>query len=154
RSPHRTPVGRWELGWRRRAGPPGRDKLTTRVCGFSGRVNRKDRCDTYLRFARATRQSLIRLPVFLARLLDHARRQLGRRPVLVPRRRFQPVTHELLVERRRTYADAIFIRGPEARAVRRQHLVDQDDLARWQPAPLELRIGQDDAMTARMLGGA
>src|SRR5690606_11635003 len=50
----------------------------------------------------------------------------------------------LLVERRLAAARLVALARPEARAVRRQHLVDDDQPAVRQHAELELRVGDDD----------
>src|SRR5207247_6505880 len=42
----------------------------------------------------------------------------------------------------------------EAGAIRREHLVDQDQFAAGQCAPLELGVSDDDAAAASVLGGA
>src|SRR5438445_12645450 len=74
---------------------------------------------------------LVRQPVegFLVlrgRARDHIVRQRRRRAGLVPRLSFEPVADELLVERRRRYARLVRVLRPVPRAVRRQHLVDED----------------------------
>ena len=73
--------------------------------------------------------------------------------ILVPVQRFEIVAHELLVETRR--ADAGFVGGhrPEARRIRRQHFVDQDQIAGLVGAELELGVRDDDVARAGMRGG-
>src|SRR5258708_2397889 len=66
---------------------------------------------------------LIRFQILSSRLAHHFSRQLRRFATLVPAGRFQPVAHELLVERRRADADLILIFRPESRAVRSQNFV-------------------------------
>ena len=73
----------------------------------------------------------------------HVGRQFRRRAVLVPPTPLQPVPHILLVERRRRPARPVLVGRPEPRAVRRQHLVDQDQVAVRQGAPLQLGVGHD-----------
>ena len=94
-----------------------------------------------------------RLAIVVAGARDDVRRQVRRRRLLVPVQRFQIVAHELLVETRRT--DAGFVGGnrPEARRVRRQHLVDQHQIAGLVDAELELGVGDDDVARAGMRGG-
>jgi hypothetical protein len=84
---------------------------------------------------------------------NYAVRQFRGLAILVPGRRFQPIADELLVERRRVLAGGILIDRPEARAVRRQDLVDQDEIAAGQLTPFEFRIGDDDAARPSILGG-
>ena len=62
----------------------------------------------------------------------------------------QPVAHELLVEAGLRAPGVVLVRGPEARRVRRQHLVDDDRLA-VDDAKLELRVGDDDAALGGVL---
>ena len=54
--------------------------------------------------------------------------------LLVPVERLEVVAHELLVEGGRADALAVGVGGPEARGVRRQHLVDQHQLTVGVPA--------------------
>lgn len=75
------------------------------------------------------RQPLKRLLVLLRRLLHHALRHLDPVLALEPAAR-QPVAQELLVEAALPLADLVRVRRPEAAAVRRQDLVDEDDLRR------------------------
>ena len=58
----------------------------------------------------------------------------------------EPVAQRLLVEAGLRLARLIAVGRPEARAVGRQDLVDQDDLARPGAAELELGVGDDDAL--------
>jgi len=64
---------------------------------------------------------------------------------LVPVERLEIVAHVLFVERRRTHADAIRIGGPEARRIRGQDFIDQDEILSLVQPELKLRIGNDDA---------
>src|SRR5881397_960005 len=84
------------------------------------------------------------LPVGVFGPLDHAGRQLRRRWLVVPPARIEPVPDELLVERWLGRAGRVAIGRPEARRVRREHLVHQDQLA-IDEAELELRVRHDDA---------
>src|SRR5882672_11320488 len=70
---------------------------------------------------------------------------MGRRGFLVPRLRFEPVAHDLFVERRRTHAGAVLISRPETRRIRRKDFVDQKEFAAVVSAKLELGIRDDDA---------
>ena len=80
--------------------------------------------------------------------------QLRGRAGLVPARGLEPVADELLVERRLRAAGMILVAGPVARAVRREHLVDQQELAGpvVEP-PLELGVGQDQPALEGVLRG-
>src|SRR6266436_9338418 len=90
-------------------------------------------------------QASERLAIFAGGALDDFGRQRGRRRRFVPGLRLQPVAHELLVEARRRLARPILVLWPEARRIRRQHLVHQaQDPGRVQ-SELELRIGDQDA---------
>ena len=96
-------------------------------------------------------QQALRLPgTFSDVLASISAGSSGPGRLLVPGLRLQPVAHDLLVERRRAHADAILVRRPEARRVRRQHFVDQEELARRVGAELELGIGNDDALGGRI----
>src|SRR5262245_56416703 len=90
-----------------------------------------------------TRDPLDRLQVLLPSFLDDIRGQRRRWAVLVPCRRFQPVANELLVERRLTLSSRVQVAGPEARAVGRQNLVDQNQFVVGQMSPFELGIRND-----------
>jgi len=56
-----------------------------------------------------------------------------------------PVAHELLVKAGLVVAGFILVERPEARRVGREDFVDEDEFPRGIQAPLELRIGDDDA---------
>jgi hypothetical protein len=58
----------------------------------------------------------------------------------------EPVAQRLLVEAGLRAPRLVTVGRPEARAVRRHHLVDQQDLARLRTAELEFGIGDDDAL--------
>ena len=73
--------------------------------------------------------------------------------LVVPAARIQPVADELLVERRLGAAGRVAVGRPEPGGVRREHLVDQDELAVREPE-LELRVGDDDPALGRDLGPA
>src|SRR6516225_10857234 len=74
-------------------------------------------------------QALVGLNVLRARSLHDVDGQRRRRTVLVPSALLQPVAHELLVVGGLAAAGLVAVGGPEARAVGRQHFVDQDDVA-------------------------
>src|SRR5436305_1085922 len=92
----------------------------------------------------------IRFEIPLARRIDHAVRQRWRRGVAVPAAgaalRVEIVAQRLLVEGWLRPAGLVDVGGPEPRAVRRHHLVDQDDAAIRRAAELELGVGDDDAL--------
>src|SRR5688572_12191760 len=96
----------------------------------------------------SSRDEPVRLEVSLARRLDNALGQRGSGRVAVPASGLaltvEVIAQRLLVEARLAATWLIAVRRPEARAVRRQHLVDQQD----PPAlgsEFELRVGDDDA---------
>src|SRR4051794_39994986 len=76
----------------------------------------------------ALRDPLVGLDVLGAGLLDHVGWQLGSGWRVVPARLVGPVAHELLVEGGLRLAWLVAVGGPEARGVRGQHLVGEDDL--------------------------
>ena len=85
-------------------------------------------------------QHLITLQVLINGLLHDIFRQS---PVVL-RIGFQPVTGELLVERRLSVSRFISVGRPEAGAVRGQHLVADDDRSVLIQAEFELGIRDDD----------
>src|SRR3981081_321882 len=87
-------------------------------------------------------QALVRGEISLSRLRYNIVRQARRFGFLVPARMRQPVAHELLVVRigRRAYLVAGGV--PVARAVRRQGLVDEDEVVA-EKTELEFRVRQD-----------
>src|SRR4051812_36797155 len=95
--------------------------------------------------------ALVGLDVFGPRLLDHVGRQLRRRRLLVPAGLRGPIADELLVEGGGRRAGLVAGGGPEARGVRGQHLVGEDDLGTGAAAELELRVGEDDPALGRVL---
>src|SRR4051812_3608389 len=96
--------------------------------------------------------ALVGLLVALARALDHVLGDLRRRRRLVPAGAGRPVAHELLVEARLRAARLVCVRRPEARGVRGEHLVADDDATGLVTTELELRVGQDDPALARVVG--
>src|SRR5690606_15767676 len=82
-------------------------------------------------------------------------RQGRRRRLLVPLalldQLLEVVAHRLLVERRLATAGLVALARPEARAVRREHLIDDHERAIRQRAELEFRVGDDDARLLRHL---
>src|SRR4029077_8427891 len=97
------------------------------------------------------RQLLVGFQVLSSCSGDYLRRQSRRRAVLVPASRFEPVAHELLVKRGRALADLVLIHGPEARAIRRQDFIDENQVAARQLAPFELGVCDDDASATSVL---
>src|SRR6266481_4323638 len=85
-------------------------------------------------------QALVGFDVLGSCALHHLGGQRRRWAVLVPAALLQPVAHELLVERRLAAAGLVTVGGPEARAVRRQHFVNQNNLAAGESAPFEFRV--------------
>src|ERR1700691_4307184 len=75
---------------------------------------------------------------------------MRRRRLLVPVQGFQVVAHELLVETWGADAGLVGLRRPEARGVRCQQLVDQDEFSGAVEAEFELGVGDDDVARARM----
>src|SRR5258706_321983 len=81
---------------------------------------------------------------YCAKLADLYRHHIGDMGLGI-----EPVAQRLLVEAGLRLAFGIAVERPEARAVGRHHLVDQQDLARYGPAKLELGVGDDDALLKR-----
>src|ERR1700736_4086610 len=81
----------------------------------------------------AVRHPPISLEIKLARCVDDARGQGWRRGVAIPAADValgvEIVAQRLLVETRLRLAGFVDVDRPETRAVRRHHLVDQDDAA-------------------------
>src|SRR4051812_18722382 len=98
--------------------------------------------------------ALVGLDVFGPRLLDHIGRQLRRRRLFIPALGARPVADELLVEGGGRGARLVARRRPEARGVRGQHLVGEDDLGTGAAAELELGVGEDDPALGCVLGAA
>src|SRR5476651_2631597 len=100
-----------------------------------------------------TRQPAIGFEIALAGGVHDFRRQLRRRSIAVPSPGvaldIEPVAQRLLVEAGLRLAWRISIERPEARAVGRHHLVDQQDLAVLGAPELELGVGDDDAVGQR-----
>src|SRR5579859_2342659 len=96
---------------------------------------------------------LVGLDVLLARACDHLVGDRRRGRVAVPPGRGRPVAHVLLVEARLAPAGRILVGGPEARGVRRAHLIAEGQGAVPVEAELELGVGQDDPPLAGVLGG-
>src|SRR4051812_488038 len=99
-------------------------------------------------------EALVGLEIELARARHHVVRDGGRRRRLVPARARRPVAHVLLVERRLRAPGRVPLGRPEAGGVRRAHLVAEDQGAVLVEAELELRVGEDDAVLARVAGDA
>src|SRR5688572_6176402 len=109
----------------------------------SGNSDETASCGTraMLTAERPADQALVRLEVPPPRALHDVVRQRRRRRRLVPRQALEVVADELLVVARLVVPRLVAVRGPEAAAVRREHLVDQDQPPVRQPAELELRVG-------------
>src|ERR1019366_7373702 len=97
---------------------------------------------------------LVGVAVARLRALDDLRWNRRRRWRAIPAARRRPVAHELLVEARLRAARLVALGVPEARGVGGQHLVAEDQRAVGRETELELRVGQDDAAGASVLGGA
>ena len=97
--------------------------------------------------------ALVGLDVARARARDDVVGDRRRRRRLVPAAADGPVAHVLLVEARLAAAGLVAVGRPVARGVRREHLVADDELAVVVEAELELRVGEDHAALARVLGG-
>ena len=105
-----------------------------------------------------TGQPAIGFEVALARRVDDLGRQLRRRRLAVPAAGMaldiEPVAQRLLVEAGLRPALGVTVERPEARRIRRHHLVDQQDLAVSRAAELELGVGDDDALLQRDVAAA
>ena len=75
--------------------------------------------------------------------LHDVHRDLRRRRLFVPPGRREPVAHVLLVEARLGLAWAVVPDVPESARIRRDDLVDHDQLIA-EPTKLELRVGDDN----------
>src|SRR5689334_12227673 len=84
----------------------------------------------------------------MARRLHYVGRKRGRRRLAIPSSRatlaIEIVAQGLLVEAWLRAAGRVLVRGPEPRAVRRHHLIDEQDAPRRIAAELEFRVGDDD----------
>src|SRR5436190_5719169 len=80
-------------------------------------------------------------------------RKRRRRRRLVPAGLRRPVAHVLLVEARLRPAGLVAGGRPEARGIGRQNLVGEHDRAVGAAAQLELGVGEEDAVLARVGGG-
>src|SRR3954464_10896181 len=99
-------------------------------------------------------QATIDIEVALARRVDHFLRQRRWRIVAVPPPgaplRIEVVAERLFVEAGLPMSRFITVRGPEPRAVRREHFINQYNLlgpvspSGGHTAELELRVGDDD----------
>jgi hypothetical protein len=90
---------------------------------------------------------LILLRRSINNLLRHLHTLLPLQPLLC-----QPIPQELLIEAILTLANLIRLRRPEPRTIRRQHLIDQDNVIRLLIQPkLKLRVRNDDAPRLRIL---
>src|SRR5690606_1244993 len=124
-------------------------------------ANKRGKAPYFRRLAGAARrpaaasghQAVERLAVLGRGFFQYVPRQARGRRGLVPVLGFQPVAHELLVERRRADADAIAVGRPEARGIRRQHFVHQVEPAIVVQAEFELGVGDDDALGGGELRG-
>src|SRR3546814_19893664 len=100
-----------------------RSTVTIRNIALRWRANKASKTPYFAQLAGAARrpiaasghQPVERLAVLGGGFLQHVLRQARRRRSLVPGLGFQPVTHELLVERRRADACAVAVGRPEAR---------------------------------------
>src|SRR5208282_6476021 len=97
--------------------------------------------------------ALIGFPVLLPRSGDHVRRERRGRRLFVPADALEIVAHVLLVKRGLRLARRILSRGPEARGVGSQRFIDPDEFVSEEPE-LEFRVGDDDPVRRRVLGGA
>src|SRR5213082_1646273 len=104
---------------------------------------------------RLPRDQFIGLQVPLARRPHHLRRQRRRRRVAVPfallLQTREVVPQRLFVEAGLAPAGLITVRGPEARRVGGEDLVDHEQPAVRRRAELELRVGDDDAAPGGVL---
>ena len=99
------------------------------------------------------RDLLERLDVAGARAGDHVVGKPGPGRSLVPAERLRVVADELLVERGLRAAGLVLVGRPEARGVRREDLVSEDDRPVVGEPELELRVGDDDPRSSSGLGG-
>src|SRR4029077_41519 len=86
---------------------------------------------------------------FFDNILWQSRR--GRR--LIPIERLQIVAHELFVETRWALSDGILVLWPEARRVRREAFVNQEQIS-INNAKLKFRIRDDDSLLIGVIAAA
>src|ERR1700694_4636066 len=94
---------------------------------------------------RRNRKAAQRLQITGAGARDHFVGERRRRRLLVPAQLFQVITQVLLVERGLRTARPVLLKVPEARGIRRHHLVDEDHVP-IVPPKLEFRIRKDEAV--------
>src|SRR6266566_6111895 len=101
------------------------------------------------------RNAPISFEITLAGGIHHARRQGWRRRIAVPAAGaalgVEIVAQRLLVETRLRLAGLVGVRRPEPGAIRRHHLIDQDDAPVLVASELEFGIGDDDTLIAGKL---
>src|SRR5579863_585778 len=91
----------------------------------------------------ASVQKTVSLAIFFSSLLHHFMRKRGWGRLFVPADRKEVVTDKLFIKRRLRPVGHEAGLGPEARRIRSQHFVNQDDLAA-RNAPLELGVCNDN----------
>src|SRR5690606_20793726 len=105
------------------------------------------------RVERPSGQAPVPLEILLTRPRDHVVGERRHGWLLVPANPLEVIADELLIETRLTAPRRVRVPGPEARRVRRQHLVNQQQLGAEQ-AELELRVSNDDATRVGVLDTA
>src|SRR5262245_56018051 len=107
---------------------------------------------TALDYELLPRDPPVGLQITLAGGVDDMCGQKWRRGVAIPAAGaalgVEIVAQRLLVKTRLRPAGLVGIDGPEARRIRRHHLVDQDDLSVAVAAEFEFGVGDDDALLA------
>ena len=95
-----------------------------------------------------TRQAAKCFEIFRGSLFDNILWQAWGRRVLVPVERLQIVAHELFVETGWALTDNVLVLWPEARRVRREAFVDQEQIS-IDSAEFKFRIRDDDSLADR-----
>src|ERR1039457_5826316 len=98
------------------------------------------------------RQSCECLDVLLGGSADYVVGEDGARRSLVPIQHFEVIADELFVEARLRLARYVRVGGPEARAVRRERFVDEEQLVTIE-TKFEFRVGDDDAALGGVIAG-
>src|SRR5207248_1098936 len=97
-----------------------------------------------------TSEALVGLQVLRLGPGHDFRRQRRCRRSFVPSECFQVIAHELFVEAGLAPARAVLVGGPEAGRIRREHLIDQDELALEQ-SELELGVCNENSPLPRII---
>ena len=101
----------------------------------------------------APRQSAKCFQIFRGGFFDNFLRQARGRRSLVPIERLQIIAHELFVETGWALSDNVLILWPEARRVRREAFVNQEQIS-IDSAKLKFRIRNYDSLLSSVIAAA